>query len=94
MERSSANDVCFPISDKTEWRTPIREQATLFFSRFDWARAFLVVVGHVVNAATHRITAHLTSVEGLQKFGDLCDVLHPRIKPEVVQNVSIRRTRR
>ena len=55
------------------------------FSRWlDRAGAFLVIVGDVVDAVTYRIAVHLTGVEGFKKFGDLYDVLHPRIKPKVV----------
>ncbi len=60
------------------------EEPTLLFHDLYGSRAFLVVIGNVVDAAAHGITLHLAGVVGLQQFADRIYIPHPWIEPKVV----------
>ena len=68
----------------TNMGTLPREQSGLLLRELHGSRAFLVVIGDVVDAAAHGVAPHLAGVVGLQQFADGIHVSHPPIEPDVV----------
>jgi hypothetical protein len=57
---------------------PLREEAILNLDEFHGCRAIFVVVGHVIYPIAYGIAPHQPSIVGLQQFGRLSQVPHPR----------------